>query len=126
MTTFTREDFEMAAKAAGYDVRWYGRHFAPEGFRFFGSKNDRLHGTPWNPRDDDGDALRLAVKLQLSISHGSAVDANQDLQGVIAWLGPIDHPTAIAQESCVGAEGVAAATRHAIFCAAIAIGRAMP
>lgn len=54
-----RELLEMAAKAAGFEVaRW--------------SDDDKdllLIGVqePWNPLADDGDALRLAVKLRILI-----------------------------------------------------------
>ena len=43
-----RELLERAAKAAGIDIEWYG----PK---------------QWNPLTDDGDALRLAVKLGLLV-----------------------------------------------------------
>ena len=45
-----RELLEMAAKAAGYDINWDGI------------------GWQWNPLTDDGDALRLTVKLGIDIS----------------------------------------------------------
>jgi hypothetical protein len=50
-----RELLELAAKAAGYQVV----------FDEFGEA--RLDGDIWIPIDDDGDALRLAVKLQLQV-----------------------------------------------------------
>jgi hypothetical protein len=51
-----RELLELAAKAAGI-------HF---------TKLDDWDAKPWNPLTDDGDALRLAVKLGLQISEGVA------------------------------------------------------
>ena len=69
-----RELLELAAKAAGYTVEWHevvvsrrGRfglieHTKKEGFR--------LNFQRWDPRTDDGDALRLAVKLELEVSLG--------------------------------------------------------
>jgi hypothetical protein len=52
-----RELLELAAKAAGIECKK-----TPIGFYL--SDEDRN----WNPLTDDGDALRLAVKLKLSIS----------------------------------------------------------
>ena len=65
MEVTDRELLELAAKAVGvvgeYEC-WAGQGFV-EGFRQIlnGSKCHRL----WNPLTDDGDALRLAVKLGL-------------------------------------------------------------
>lgn len=59
-----RELLEKAAKAAGYNFQWESAFlkelpeptvFTPEGF-----------GQYWNPLEDDGDALRLAVKLHFT------------------------------------------------------------
>ena len=50
---------ELAAKAAGYGMaRWSddGRGLLLTGVQ-----------EPWNPLEDDGDALRLAVKLRLGL-----------------------------------------------------------
>lgn len=54
-----KELLELAAKAAGME----------EDQRYPGSYYSDL-GTPWNPLTDDGDALRLAVKLNLSVQIG--------------------------------------------------------
>ena len=53
---------ERAAKAAGYDAKWRNHFYEP--FRGF-----EVNGSSWNPLTDDGDALRLAVKLRLTIDH---------------------------------------------------------
>ena len=55
-----RELLELAAKAAGIDVHIDATQWG----RFW--VND---GGFWNPLTDDGDALRLAVKLRLTIKH---------------------------------------------------------
>ena len=59
-----RELLELAAKAAGYDtiIEMYG-------FNDFGEPLLDANDPPtvWNPLTDDGDALRLAVKLKLLI-----------------------------------------------------------
>lgn len=55
------ELLELAAKAAGYDYR-PGNHAIVV---------DGIPGN-WNPLDDDGDALRLAVKLRMKVYPGEA------------------------------------------------------
>ncbi len=54
-----QEMLELAAKAAGIEFGWI--HDTP-----------RIHAemgwTPWNPLIDDGDALRLAVRLEIAIN----------------------------------------------------------
>lgn len=64
MTT-DKELLELAAKAAGYDYR-------PENGVIV------VDGIPgnWNPIEDDGDALRLAVKLRMEIDHNHPADAS--------------------------------------------------
>lgn len=93
-----RELLELAAKAAGIAVQWKedGRSFQV------------VRGLPftWNPLTDDGDALRLAVKLNLllgpELSHYLSLErfAHQDQDDAFA-------------------------TRRAIVRAAAEIGRAM-
>lgn len=54
-----RELLELAARAAGYEV-------------LFWSDKCSFKEVPyklWNPLTDDGDALRLAVRLKISVSH---------------------------------------------------------
>jgi hypothetical protein len=56
-----RELLELAAKAAGYGEVWYSG-----GCSYIGPKpkfNKPIKYRTFNPLDDDGDALRLAVKL---------------------------------------------------------------
>ena len=61
-----RELLELAAKAAGIECK--GSEMHPK-FGFY-----LKSGLMWNPLTDDGDALRLAVKLNLQISY----DVNPD------------------------------------------------
>lgn len=56
-----KELLELAAKANGIKGAWSSGR---EGLRTLHSKSDDL---VWNPLTDDGDALRLAVKLGLEI-----------------------------------------------------------
>jgi len=81
---------ELAAKAASYKVTAYDWQF---GCRVI----DGGVYKDWNPIKDDGEALRLAVKLRIPILNG------------IEWTVDSDDPCA--------------ATRRAIVLAAAAIGR---
>ena len=67
--TTDRELLELAAKAAGIElISWTNMYDACDeiGGRFI----TRPRGEPWNPLEDDGDALRLAVALRLKIIPG--------------------------------------------------------
>lgn len=65
-----RELLELAAKAAGRDVYWKcGMHQGEPHEGLFDRSTG--HVTTWNPLTDDGDALRLAVKLQIQIAPGT-------------------------------------------------------
>lgn len=52
-----REQLELAAKAAGIKGWWSGDDYC------YAYKENLNVPVPWNPLTDDGDALRLAVKL---------------------------------------------------------------
>ena len=64
-----RELLELAAKAAGMRLHVWGTKGA-ENF----ADLDAHQGGRWNPLSDDGDALRLAVKLHISIEHPDPAD----------------------------------------------------
>jgi hypothetical protein len=71
-----RQLLELAAKAAGYDVAW-NEHWAA--FQHRNPAPD-AHGVmrhPWTPLTDDGDALRLAVKLGLCVEVDLCDDATR-------------------------------------------------
>ena len=99
------ELLELAARAAGIDCVWNGDTFEYKP-RF------EINWIVWNPLTDDGDALRLAVKLEIDIGF---------------WL---DHASA---DNCISEESQFedygddpyAATRRAIVRAAAEIGRTM-
>ena len=61
------ELIDLAAKAARINVKkdlsgvWRNCTRMPPGFNIFDAE-------PWNPLEDDGDALRLAVKLEMKIT----------------------------------------------------------
>lgn len=61
-----RELLEAAARADGLRARFFESH-AP-GLKLFGEDK------AWNPLADDGDALRLAVKLGLIINFSTRAD----------------------------------------------------
>lgn len=116
MSMSDRELLEFAAKAAGYEVvwcSWYGRFSGDvSGFRF----GDSI-GQVWNPLQDDGDALRLAVKLGIDITfpHPSYVMACRGSE----YIGPWNK--ALVQ----GRDDYGRATRQAIAYTAALIGKAM-
>ena len=103
-----RELLEMAAKAAGiarnqWDYEWV------RGLGHIVCRSDM-----WNPLTDDGDALRLAVRLRLKIQITD--------DGAAARLGFTNLSLVALDE----APDVESAARRAIVRAAAEIGRAMP
>jgi hypothetical protein len=114
MSMFTPEDYALAARAAGLDIWTGGNHFEELGGYPVGLDSNGGYEFIWNPPDNAGDALRLACDLGLSIftvartSSGQACVAVADCNSV--RLSEVTHVT-----------DVRAATRYAIFLAAIAI-----
>lgn len=99
-----KELLELAAKAANAN----GMHIVQNEVEFVDCSSD----DEWIPLEDDGDALRLAVKLSMSLekvvsSRGSA------------WIADCRA------EEIVGTDSLAAA-RRAIVRAAASIGEKMP
>ena len=106
---------ELAAKAAGIDIEWalQGRNGGP-----WATKNGVSYAF-WNPLTEDGDALRLAVRLKMEFHF-----EEQFQQECIEVLHSFEDNKHKAQ--CVLQElGVDpyAATRRAIVCAAAEIGK---
>lgn len=98
-----RELIELAARAAGIELCIWGTK---------GEENIAImpSGRPWNPLADDGDAFRLAVKLQLIVRcYANVVIVDGD--GISVMESYSDDPYA--------------ATRRAITRAAAEIGKAM-
>ena len=108
---------EMAAKAAGHNVRWHEIfecfvHVDP--FNITNPPTMAGQRLVWVPLDDDGDALRLAVALQIDLQHF-------EFSGYVsAWRYPKQ-----AREEDYGSDPYAA-TRRAITRAAAEIGKGMP
>ncbi len=114
MTTY-REQHELAARAAGLTITWKTGHCKGGAFEapFIGDQ-------PWRPKDDDGDALRLAVKCQIDFYEGTG-------DGREAWAGYFKRGHLRQKFACIPhGSDPCAATRLAIFNAAVEIGKAMP
>ncbi|MBI5259807.1 MAG: hypothetical protein HY855_25125 [Burkholderiales bacterium] len=81
-----RELLEAAARAAGIVIDkspFNGGGRENTGFDVMGNAVlDWHNGTKWNPLTDDGDALRLAVKLNLDIEFDTLPDG--PIVGVVA------------------------------------------
>ena len=109
MTT-DRELLELAANAAGYEYAKHGGYIVVDG----------IPGN-WNPLSDDGDALRLAVKLNIGVrSHGP--DHWQQPNVAVALWGFDDKSGRVTVEH---GDDPQRATRRAIVRAAAEIGKAM-
>lgn len=104
-----RELLVLAAKAYGYPWKWDAPKGAKDGWVTI-EKDGRWQ--VWIPLTDDGDALRLAVKLGLSITQLAMEVIVDDRAGAVAVIEPNDDRMA--------------ATRRAIVRAAAEIGRRMP
>ena len=107
-----RELLAYAAKAAGIQFSELGG-----GARYAPQPGIMQPYVPWNPLTDDGDALRLAVKLEIFTGRFydcvvPACFASWSNRGRSLWEPAGDDPYA--------------ATRRAIVRAAAAIGKEMP
>jgi hypothetical protein len=100
-----RELLELAAKAAGIELAWMTIVHSGEEFV-----------SNWHPLANDGDALRLAVKLKISVL--------QEFDRVIACYGGDEHEfeTEFLYEKPTPTD-LYAATRRAIVRAAAQIGK---
>ena len=96
-----RELLELAAKAIGGSLVWTG-----DTCLLFDA--EKCTSGAWNPLTDDGDALRLAVKLGISVQH--------EIERGIIWCNHQVTPNTTDPY---------AATRRAIVRAAAEIGRSM-
>ena len=110
-----RELLELAAKAAGVAAQWD----CPERGMMMLTP-DGIDTMTWNPLEDDGDALRLAVRLRLRV-----LTPTTDTDVAIASCGDVrstGHVHKYSEDECTDPY---AATRRAITRAAAEIGRNM-
>jgi hypothetical protein len=109
-----RELLELAAKAAGIVCKgWCLPGARSDGWHgmYTGSDDDGTY-VRWNPLTDDGDALRLAVKLRMSVK-------NTEIRASVI----VEHGWVVTTEPHNG--DPLAATRRAITRAAAEIGKGM-
>lgn len=106
-----RELLELAAKAVGIELKW-GVEAAGE-YPYYTLPRTGLYLVhyAWNPLLDDGDALRLAVKLQIQIT--PRTDGKSEAAHTAYFIEQNNGDPY-------------AATRRAIVRAAAQIGRTMP
>ena len=120
-----REMLELAAKAAGYYFHGLRVGLDYENC-FVSTTNDTDDWIIWDPRGDDGDALRLAVKLGLHVMQYPIYDEPKH-SAIAKKSARLLDDTCV--DMCVGIEVYGsdpyAATRRAIVRAAAEIGRQM-
>mgnify|MGYP003338065845 CR=1 FL=1 len=102
-----KELLELAAKAAGIMHKWHDEVMVA-------TFNDGIGWLEWNPLTDDGDALRLAVKLGLCVTIDMGLGHETEAWGYNEMAGKViqDHNN-----------DPYAATRRAIVRAAVEVGR---
>jgi hypothetical protein len=100
-----KELLELAAKAINLKLK----------YNYLGGRDANQ---PWDPLEDDGDALRLAVKLEMMIDY---IDRGYMAGHILATAGPVMLSIYEPREP-----DPYAATRRAITRAAAEIGKEMP
>lgn len=118
-----RELLELAAKAAGYETKEYeqtviGGTIAAQAAIY--CRDGQTVRINWNPLTDDGDALRLAAKLQI------IMELRKHTRGLITQTISCDQMGNERVEICPrDYPDICAATRRAIVRAAAEIGRGL-
>jgi len=107
-----RELLELAAKAGGLDAVWDNQVREHAIYNHDGVLIDG-----WDPLTDDGDALRLAVKLGIGLRH-RAKDSSIYPPCIRVFTDSFDTTTIVESDPCT-------ATRRAITRAAAEIGKGM-
>lgn len=100
-----RESHELAARAAGYTITWKECHCKGGAVEapFIGDQ-------PWRPKEDDGDAFRLARDLEMTVEFDTnSIGASKSSWMWFWW----------------GDDQKYATDKEAIFAAAVAIGEQM-
>lgn len=111
-----RELLKSAAKAIGYTA-YFNKADACQ-LSTDGTENGYVQF--WNPLTDDGDALRLAVKLRLDIDNGSPSDGNRYVCAYRCGIAMVRDPVSEIEEIEDECQRLAA-TRRAIVRAAASI-----
>lgn len=106
----TREEYEYAAKAAGEQV---DAEIGPNGELL--RHVHWVSGETWNPVTDDGDAFRLMVACGIAVTYPEGDEI------VRCWFGDIGNDPVVEPLD----NDPLAATRLAVFRAAVEIGRGM-
>jgi hypothetical protein len=128
-----KELLEAAAKAAGYSLKWGEIHIIGDAEVDCTDLPYVISGKPdesdwfWDPLTDDGDALRLAVKLGIVCSSGLHPMYVNDKDTMQAWAMPDKETNIYAGETWSKKRGDPyAATRRAIVRAAASMVKEQP
>jgi len=111
-----RELLELAAKAAGVDGTWhevYGTEVGQDACGISAVAAPRWSDNLWNPLTDDGDALRLAVRLRLHVRvcrHSVLVEMRELGDDIHIRLGT--DPYSATRRAIVRAAASIGGTRH--------------
>jgi len=123
-TTSDKELLELAAKAAGIKGRmvgWTGEEWF-ERTDVTGYLEGYKPRIEWNPLTDDGNALRLAVKLKLDIWRGKHPSGEQYVAAQKIWH---SNDSMYYDDGVVCGDDPYVATRRAIVRAAAEIGKTL-
>lgn len=125
-----RELLELAAKAAGYALKWGETYIVGDDEVDCTDLSYVVSGQPdeadwlWSPLEDDGDALRLAVNLGIQIRQYPIYDTPRFAALACEAKWSSDAERQVGAEALVNYEGDPyAATRRAIVRAAAEIGK---
>ena len=125
MENTDRELLELAANATCLEWKWVKcpnyDDFEVPGMHLFDNINETSYWYAWNPLDNDGDAFRLAHKLNIAVTQYPIYTSPK--HSVLAKVPSLDAPRAEALE--LHGEDKLQATRRAIVRCAAEIGRAM-
>lgn len=128
MTDSDRELLELAARAAGLKIEGEADKLCvfpahrTGGLSVF---NDRGGSQLWNPRTDDGDALRLMTRLHLYVKHFPFLEDDTDKYPGFVEVWRTDDSDPLWVEYLTAESERLEVTRRAITRAAAEIGKAM-
>jgi len=110
----TREDLEMAAKAAGLEVLW---DEVDEAYLLVEDDASARHWEVWTPNDDDGDCARMEAAVGINVKwYDDCVDVTES-----AWSPKRDLSIKFADHG----HDKSRARRYASVKLAAAVGRGM-